>query len=339
MDDLYSALVEGVPTQSDRQAALAAALRRQNIMGQLGAASGDRTLAPLGENLQRGAMSGANDISKERENQQQQDIAQQWHAQQTQHEQEQLAQQMKIAQMTDARQRDLAAALGQNRLAVADERQENKPPKPAKPVPTTAAKELSQMEDSLEGVKGAQSSYQPGFGGAARGVENWASTAPGLSAVMPDSAKDAQNWWANYGRQFTMPELKATVGLRHNQYMQELFESYHLKPSMQDDQIATNLGQIHNQLQSRMSRRVKELSDQGYDISGYAQYLPGQSGAAQGQQSPGSKYLQAVRPPPQAQAPQAQQPNFLRQSMQANPLVNPLLNPQAGLFSGGLGGQ
>ncbi len=332
MDDLYSALIEGVPTQSDRQAALAAALRQQNILGQLGMASGDRTMAPTGKNLMAGANTGAEEIAKEREAQQQQQMVQAWHQQQAAHEQAQLEQQMKIATMNDQRQRELAQLLAQNRLAVQDEKNTGKAEKPAKPVPTTTAKELSQMEDSLEGVKGAVSAYQPGFGGASRSLENWASTAPGLSAVMPQSAKDAQNWWANYGRQFTLPELKATVGLRHNQYMQELFESYHLKPSMQDDQIKTNLGQIHDQLYSRLSRRVNELKNQGYNIEGYEQYLPGNSGKESGSgiQAPGNKYLQAIRPQQSVGTPLQ---NALRNSQ------NPQVNPAAGLFQGGVGGQ
>lgn len=63
-DDLYSSLIEGVPTQSARQAALARALRTQGTLGELAAFSGDRVLAPAGRSLLSDTQSGVRDLAQ-----------------------------------------------------------------------------------------------------------------------------------------------------------------------------------------------------------------------------------------------------------------------------------
>lgn len=353
MDDLYSALISGVPNNGQTQAALAAQIRKQALLGQLGEASGDRVMGPAGHALLAEADTGAHQLGEEREKQQQQDILQNWHNTENQHWQAQQAQAMKIAQMTDSRQRELNAALLQNKLDLQDLKNDGKP---AKPIPVPDKKELEQMQDSLTGVQGAAESYKSGFGGTGRNAENWAArTVPALTT---QSMQDAQNWWANYGRQFTLPELKATIGLRHNNYMQNLFESYHLDPNMNDAQLTKNLGQISTQLENRIKRRVRDLQDQGYNIGGFENYLPGENSpppskgyldaARQATQAPmqGAPQAapQAAQPAPQPapvapQPPQQQPPgNLLQNALRSGIIQRNYLPPNADLLNGGMNG-
>lgn len=64
--DLFSALIGGTPTDPDQQAALAAALRGQSLVGLLGSASGDSVLAPIGNRLTQSATQQAEDLGQQR---------------------------------------------------------------------------------------------------------------------------------------------------------------------------------------------------------------------------------------------------------------------------------
>jgi hypothetical protein len=364
-DDLYSALIGGVPSDPQRQMALASALRRQNLLGTLGEATGDRVMGPAGQHIAAQATSGAEDLGKLRQAQMAQQIEQQFHQDEMTRQNASLAEEIRSHNMQDARQRELTQELITGRQNVADTRVENKPPKV---VPVAAKKELDQMVDSLDGVRSAQSSYQPGFGGQGalpiigRSAENWlAQKAPLLAS---QNGINSQNWWANYGRLFTLPELKNTIGIRHNQYMQQLFESYHLDPNMNDAQITKNLGQIGDQLGGRVSRRLQTLQSQGYDISGYEDYLPGGAAGGGGQgASAGDQYVSQInkmrqqaqqsqqqpgampqgqpapqpRPQPQVQAQPQQGPVSPLQQALSNRMLNPLQQGSGSLFN--IGGQ
>jgi hypothetical protein len=53
--DMYAALMGDPPSDPEKLQALAAALRRQHTLGAVGAATGDRALAPIGQDLAQGA--------------------------------------------------------------------------------------------------------------------------------------------------------------------------------------------------------------------------------------------------------------------------------------------
>lgn len=65
--DAISALIQGVPQDSDRQLALAQSLRSQNLLGNLGLASGDRVIGPEGKSLIGQTDTSLQDILRERD--------------------------------------------------------------------------------------------------------------------------------------------------------------------------------------------------------------------------------------------------------------------------------
>lgn len=104
-NDIFDELLGG---RTD-PATLAAALRRQNQLGQLGQLSGDKVLAPLGANLQAGAMESAQQVPLARYRTDSLDVQRAGQRQQVEENEKNRALQRSIAQMNNARAMDVAA--------------------------------------------------------------------------------------------------------------------------------------------------------------------------------------------------------------------------------------
>jgi hypothetical protein len=291
MADQFDALVSGVSKDPEQQQAIIRALRNQSMMGQMYQTTGDRVIAPMGQQMTEEAGQQAHEIGQERQTQDRlsQTLALQSAAQAEEVRNHNLqnsrslennannaAYRTTIADMNDQTRRDLAA----EKLANA----------PKKPLPYAADKEMEQFRDSLDGVQKAKAAYQAladkgiDTGGFARSAKDMAaaklSDTPILGSMVTNNQRAVQNVDALYGRAFTLPELKATIGVRHNEYMQKLFESYHIDPAMSNEQKLQNLGQIEAQLKQRLSNRAADYSSQKYDVGKYADFLPGSPSAA-----------------------------------------------------------
>jgi len=311
-NDVFAALTGGAPTDAARQAALADALRRQSQLGQLYAMSGDRVLAPQGEAMQHAALSGGQDIATERKAQIAQALEQQHYAQAQAQEQASLAERKREADMTDARQREMQKLLLQNRLDVQDEKNAAKGAGGEK-LPATTIKELEEYRDSAQDINDAANSYQNGFGGFGRNMENFLAQ----KGFGTQSQKVAQNWWANYGRQFTLDEMHRRFGARLTPQEMARFEQFHIDPNMSDAQIKMNLQQLQQQFGGLLERRVNDLKAGGYNPGFLDSIMAGRKGTTAAP-NPGDKYLPqpnasggpaaqgaATQVPPMQRAPQA----------------------------------
>jgi hypothetical protein len=305
--DLYSALIGGAPRQADQQAALAKALRDQQFLGSLGQASGDRVLAPLGASMVKGAQSGAQDIAAEREKQQQLDTQEHWRNIQEGHYNDQVAYQKAKDAADNANRLSVAGLLAGNRVDIQDMKDKTalaeKAAKDAKglTIPKGTADNLMNLKDSVDGVADAASTYKPGFGGVGRNAENW--IAANVSPLSTQNMKAAQNWWANYGRQFTLDEMHRLYGARLSPQEMATFEKFHINQNMDDDQIQQNLSQIHTFLDNKLGKHVDDLRAGGYN-PGFLDQVRPQSSVAN-QPRPGDKYMQ--QPPNPAKAQMLQQ--------------------------------
>jgi hypothetical protein len=285
--DMYSALVGGAPTDQQSQMALAQALRRQSQLGQLGQLSGDRVLAPAGENMVADAQKGATSISNERARQAAQAQALTFHNDQQQHEADALAQQMKIANMTDSRSRDEANATNALRQSLLTQKDQDAADRAAaaqaakaeaaehggKPIPDGEFQKLSAYKDAAESVDQSLSTFKPEYAGAGkvipRTATNWLasnmpSTAGALGAVNPTD-QAANNWYQNYGRGFTMDEMHNKFGARLTNNEQQIFEQYHINPNMDAPTIVTNLTQIGAKAREKLNERLDALEAAGYN--------------------------------------------------------------------------
>lgn len=344
MDDIFSSLISGAPTDPEKQRVLAQALRKQSLMGQLAMASGDRVLAPLGKNLSAGAESGAQDIATEREKQEALDTQEYWHKIQERHYNDQVEYQKnkdiadnaaRLAQtklLVGGRQ-DVADANNATKEAVEAAKEAARQQKAAlgKPLPGTLGKDLMQLRDSTDGVKAALDSYQPGFGGFGRGLIN----VIGSTSLGSAHAKEAQNWWANYGRGFTLDEMNRLYKSRLTTNEMEIFRKYHITENMSDAQIQQNLTQIHALLAKKLTLHGAELANQGYSPEGIKTIVGEDPIAAAGAGSPSKKYLPPFggQPAPQGNSPVQ---NFMLQQTLQGQQPGLSMSPGAppNLFSG-----
>lgn len=112
--DPIQALISGAPTDNDKLAAMSAALRKQNTIGQIAQLSGDRVLAPLGQNLSQQSVGTAQQLGEQRMMQERQRGLDQWKQQQLDMQQQQYAdsnalREMQIAGMQESRAANRAA--------------------------------------------------------------------------------------------------------------------------------------------------------------------------------------------------------------------------------------
>lgn len=119
MDDIYSSLIGGTPSDPERQAALANALRQRGILGQIGAASGDRVAGPAGNQAMQESLSGAQQLGANRMAQNAAGVKAQEFQQGESDKAAELAEKTREANQTDARQRSLQEALLKEKRDVA----------------------------------------------------------------------------------------------------------------------------------------------------------------------------------------------------------------------------
>lgn len=336
--DQYSAMVGGAPTDAQSQQALAEHLRRQALLGQLALSTGDRVAGPLGKNLEENSMQGAEHIQADREKHAQMAQALTFHQQQMEHEQAALSQTAEIAKQHNITMEDIAKLAYKKGIDVQGLRNEGKEGG-GKPIPSGQQKTLDALSDSLDGINNAIEGYKSGFGNTGlpggRSLTNWAAAnTPGLTT---QNAKDAQNWWGQYGRHFTLPEMHSLFGARLNKQEMSRFEQYHIDPNMDDDQIVKNLQQIKVQHEKMISERATALRAGGYKADEVQEYLDRVK--PKGPEAAAPNPVEARIAARRAQPPAAAQPppapfSMLPASMQnAGPI-----NPNATSLFGGIGG-
>lgn len=348
MADQFDALVSGSSGDPEQQRALAQALRRQSALGQMMQLTGDRTIAPAGESQQQDAVKQAGQIGSERQAQARlsQTLALQQASQAEEVRNHNMENQRSLE--NNKNNADTRKAINDQNSAIrqqmADIAQQNADQKGAakaqgKPVPDGEFQKLAAMQDSVSSVTDAKNSFRPEYAGTGlpggRNATNWlASNVPG---VVTQNAQDANNFWQNYGRGFTLDEMHNKFGARLTKTEMDRFEQFHINPNMDPATISKNLDQIQSFLVNKLGRRVDELKAGGYsgdqlDLVDPRKSLP--TGAPAAPKTGADKYrAQAAAPPVAAPAPAAPTPPpmlALPQAMNAQP------KPQQAPFVPGL---
>ena len=246
--DTFDALVSGAPKDQQTQMALAAMLRRQNTLGAMAQITGDRTMAPTGVSLQHGAMQGAQDISSDREHQAQLAQAVQAHQDAVAQQQAQLDQQQRLEREGFQNRKDIASILADSRRDVADIH--NQKGVPEAKVPSTQLKSLENLRDSVNNVGSSLDTFKPEYAGGLS--QNLMNSAAGFG-IGSSGSKEAANWWQQYGRGFTLDEMHRLYGARLSPQEMDIFEKFHIKPTMTADQVRQNLSQIHQFLYNKFN--------------------------------------------------------------------------------------
>lgn len=264
MDNLYDVLIGEAPSDADKAAATAAALRRRRSFGELGIISGDRALGKLGSGMVGQADSYADRLQQTR--QQDIDNAQTKSYQDSQigHMGSVLAETMranKERERLTARGQDLALLAAQARA-----RASNKPPKLTvadRRDLTQGAALVGNVQDLLSGFKDDYAAPQvvgrsiPG----ARPLSN-ALSSMGLGSKEMD---DAQQWWAASDRLYSLFERNKLFGATLTSNEMKAWAQANANKNMKPDQVKAMLNDILRVAQEELQANVEGFEAGGYD--------------------------------------------------------------------------
>ena len=264
-EDIYAAMIGGAPTTPERQAALARNLRTQEAMGQILQLSGDRVLAPFGEQLATRAQTGAGQIASERERERTAMMMEQYRAAQEKNMTDKLISAMQIAAGRNLTAKEVAQLRGEYQVEAAGVKAAGKPG--GKALTNAQQKELSNFGDALDAITQAQNTFKPEYaklmapGG--RPLANWLAA----GGIGTQGMKDAQNWWSFYNRNFTLNEIHRLFGARFTAPEQQRFKEAHINENMDYNQSMDKLQSIQDQQRRMISRRLDEWESQGYNVN------------------------------------------------------------------------
>lgn len=262
--NLYDVLIGEAPTDADKAAATAAALRRRRSFGELGMISGDRILSKVGQDLTGSADEYAQRIQQTR----QQDIdnsqTKRYQEGQLGHMGSVLKESMRSTDMRDAttrRGQDLALLAARMRGSGRD-----KPPKLTvsdRRDLTEGAGLVGNMQDLLTSFKDDYAA--PQIGGrsipGARPLSNTIS-AMGLGSKDMD---EAQKWWAASDRLYTLFQRNKMFGATLTTNEMKAWAEANASKNMKPDQIKGMLEDIMNVASEELQANVDGFVAGGYD--------------------------------------------------------------------------
>jgi len=279
MQDIYAAIVGEPPTEQEKLALLAQKLRNQTQIGQLGQITGDKVLAPLGQSIAGRATEQAKDIG-------QQASTNRWRkTQQAMNEasilsraKEAEAQRAFLAQqgaLNRASQRDLQQLRYQQALDVAKLKGSGGSKLTMKNV-----QELSGLASDLTAMDELVSRFKPEYAGTAlptgRALKNYAA-AHGMGS---QADKDAQKWWAEWDRLYTLKERNKMFGSALTATEKAAWDKANISTDMTPMQIMANVKTILALKEKAMVKLNQDLIHAGYDENKINAILGGMEGVS-----------------------------------------------------------
>jgi hypothetical protein len=265
MVDLYDTLIGAAPSSTDKAAAVAAALRRRQSFGELGALSGDKVLGPMGQRMIAQADSYADQIQNTRQKDADNLQTQSYQTGQLQHMGNVLKETMRNNTMSDETQRrgqDLAlmAALARaqavgsrgNKLTVSDRRDL-----------TEGAGLVANMHQLLTTFKDDYAAPQV-MGKSIPGVRplSNALSAAGLGSKGMDAAQD---WWATSDRLYNLFQRNKLFGATLTTNEMKAWAQANANKNMKPAQIKSMLASIMKTAEQELKSNVEGFMEGGYN--------------------------------------------------------------------------
>jgi hypothetical protein len=264
MDNLYDVLIGEAPTDADKAAATAAALRRRRAFGELGVLSGDRVLSNYG----RGAVAQADDYANRIQQTRQQDIdnaqTKSYQTGQLDHMGNVLKESVRSTNMRDAttrRGQDLALLAAQARARAA-----NKPPKLTvsdRRDLTEGAGLVGNMNDLLTTFKDDYAAPQV-FGKSVPGARPLSNTLSAMGLGSKDM-DEAQKWWAASDRLYTLFNRNKMFGATLTSNEMKAWAEANASKNMKPTQVKAMLKDIMRIAQEELQSNVDGFVEGGYD--------------------------------------------------------------------------
>lgn len=300
MDD-YLAMIGAAPTSREAQETLANSLRRRRSFGELGQITGDKVLAPFGQNLASQADEYAKQIQKTR-------LADIDNAQTKTYQDAQIEQMRKShllqqailaetrrgnnldysAQMAAIKQRHMESILesmgkGQDFRKLTD---------------GTRNKMLAQA-DTAASMKTLADTFNDNYAqilGA--GPQSRLPNAAAMMGIGSKESKDAAQWWGEWKKFYTLGTRNALFGATLTTNEQRAWEEVDINPSMSPEQIRTRINKLFAETARSAERRGKSMSVEGFDpeMIGemYGDVFPELKFGGQGQRSRGRGFTRKV---------------------------------------------
>jgi len=264
MDSLYDVLIGEAPSDADKAAATAAALRRRRSFGELGIISGDRALSKLGS----GMVDQADDYAGRIQQTRQQDID---NAQTRRYQEGQLGHMGNVLSetMRANKERERLTARGQDLALLAAQaraRAANKPPKLTvadRRDLTQGAALVGNVQDLLGGFKEDYASPQV-MGKSLPGARPLMNTMASMG-VGTKKMDEAQQWWAASDRLYNLFERNKLFGATLTSNEMKAWAQANANKNMKPEQIKAMLNDILRVAQEELQANVEGFEAGGYD--------------------------------------------------------------------------
>jgi hypothetical protein len=266
MDDIYSAIL-GEPT-SDREKLLmvAAQLRKQQQIGQLGQVTGDRVLAPIGAGLAKEASMQAEDIGQRGEQARYRKYQEGTSLRTDQRERTAQAWREKDAIAERAHRAGLERARNATVLEAARIRNTDTPETKYKQMTVPQVTKLSEGPEKYRKLQNVISGFKDEY---ASPVPTLRPLANALAANVPiastQNAKDAQNWWAMYHNIYTLGERNKLFGATLTDNEQREWKKNAIGENMSPEQIKTRLAWLEENWGSEIAAAIENLKAANFD--------------------------------------------------------------------------
>lgn len=282
-DDIYSSLIGAGPSSAQQQMIIAAALRKQKALGQLGQLTGDRVLAPLGQGMGKEADTYADQLQQQRQFGIQSSQRDRQLGQTEQYQQGQLDH-MKATEDLTRRGQTLDHIYQMMMAQAALERAEKVGTAKIPRLRQGDLKDLQDMSQTLGAIKGLEDFI--GGGGKFGAVEVAGKPIPGARALKNTMAgigigteADKESYLAKqtWDRLYTLAERNRLFGATLTSNEQKSWKQANPSTNLTDEQITQALPIMRKVLKHRLDKKVSGLTKEGYSPEAMADYadVPG----------------------------------------------------------------
>lgn len=242
--DPYLALIGGVPTDEDRQRALASKLRRDRNYGMLGMMTGDKVISPVGKQLFEGAPEMAGDLGNTRLKDKYYDMMQGYYDAQ-------------------AAKADADRQFKYDKLASEEAEEEEIEYERLRQGEVDDLVNGARTIDDLKRLRAEldREDFDPGqfnVGGVPIPGARWAQNLASQYGVSPlESSEEVQKFWQDLSRNYTLLERNRMFGATLSTGEKQSWAGANINPEMKKEQIKKGLDSLINELDTLMERRVQ----------------------------------------------------------------------------------
>lgn len=290
MADLYGTLIGEAPTDADKAAAVAAALRRRRSYGELGILSGDKPLSALGGRMVEGADDYARQLQDTRQKDADNAQTKSYQSGQLQHMGSVLSETMRANRERErltSRGQDLGLLAAQYRAAGT-----GKPPK----LTVSDRRDLTEGAGLVGNLKNMLGSFQDSYaapqvlGKSIPGARPLANTMSAMGLGVSKNQDDAQAWWAESDRLYNLFQRNKLFGATLTSNEMKAWAQANASKNMKPQQIKGMLSSILKVAEEELGANVAGFVEGGYDpeqISALTQRAIGDPALAAEQEAEG----------------------------------------------------